>query len=88
LGLASLWALATLNLSDKAGAEHFFRLATTHGCAAQYYLMDSAFLAPHQQDAVVTHFRHQLSSRPRAQAETLVAMAPWQSNGRPTLETA
>jgi DNA-binding winged helix-turn-helix (wHTH) protein len=88
LGLASLWALATLNLSDKAGAEHFFRLATTHGCAAQYYLMDSAFLAPHLQDAVVTHFRHQLSSRPRAQAETLVAMAPGQSNGRPTLETA
>jgi len=88
LGLASLWALATLNLGDKAGAEHFFRLATTHGCAAQYYLMDSAFLAPHLQDAVVTHFSHQLSSRPRAQAETLVAMAPWQSNGRPTIETA
>jgi DNA-binding winged helix-turn-helix (wHTH) protein/Flp pilus assembly protein TadD len=88
LGLASLWALATLNLGDKAGAEHFFRLATTHGCAAQYYLMDSAFLAPHQQDAVVTHFRHQLSSRPRAQAETLLAMAPWQSNGHGTLETA
>ena len=88
LGLASLWALATLNLGDKAGAEHFFRLATTHGCAAQYYLIDSAFLAPHQQDAVVNQFRHQVSSRPRPQTETLLAMAPWQSNGRPTYETA
>ncbi len=88
LGLASLWALATLNLGDKAGAEHFFRLATTYGCAAEYYLLDSAFLAPHQQDAVVTHFRNQVSSRPRSQTETLIAMAPWRSDGPPASQTA
>ena len=88
LGLASLWALATLNLGDKAGAEHFFRLATTYGCAAEFYLLDSAFLAPHQQDAVVTHFRSQVSSRPRSQTETLLAITPWQSDGPPAIQTA
>lgn len=88
LGLASLWALATLSLGDKAGAEHFFRLATTYGCAAEHYLLDSAFLAPHQQDAVVTHFRSQVSSRPRTQAETLLAMVPWRSEGPPASQTA
>ena len=88
LGLASLWALATLNLGDKAGAEHFFRLATTHGCAAEYYLMDSAFLAPHLQDAVVDDYRRQVSDRPRPQTETLIAMAPWRNDGPTAIETA
>jgi tetratricopeptide (TPR) repeat protein len=88
LGLASLWALATLNLGDKAGAEHFFRLATTFGCAAEYYLLDSAFLAPHQQDAVVTHFRSQVNNRPRTQAETLLAMVPRRSDAPRAFETA
>jgi ABC-type amino acid transport substrate-binding protein len=75
LGLASLWGLAALNLDDKAGAEHFFRLAKTNCCAATYYLVDSAFLAPHQQDAVVTNYRRNGSDGPQAQTETLIAMA-------------
>jgi tetratricopeptide (TPR) repeat protein len=88
LGLASLWGLAALNLDDKAGAEHFFRLATTNGCAAAYYLVDSAFLAPHQQDAVVTNYRRKGSGRPQAQTETLIAMAPWRADGLRAMQTA
>ncbi|MCX5952359.1 MAG: winged helix-turn-helix domain-containing protein [Cyanobacteria bacterium] len=87
LGLASLWGLAALNLDDKAGAEHFFRLATTNGCAAAYYLVDSAFLAPHQQDAVVTNYRRKGSGRPQAQTETLIAMAPWRADGLKAMQT-
>jgi hypothetical protein len=88
LGLASLWGLAALNLDDKAGAEHFFRLATTNGCAAAYYLVDSAFLAPHQQDAVVTNYRRKGSGRPQAQTETLIAMAPLRADGLRAMQTA
>jgi DNA-binding winged helix-turn-helix (wHTH) protein len=88
LGLASLWGLAALNLDDKAGAEHFFRLATTNCCAATYYLVDSAFLAPHQQDAVVTNYRRNGSDRPPAQTETIIAMAPWRPDGFKAIQTA
>ncbi len=77
LGLASLWALATLNLGDKAGAEHFFRLATTNGCAAEFYLKDSAFLKFFDNDPVVKSHRSQVSNRAHSQSETLIAMAPW-----------
>jgi len=87
LGLASLWGLAALNLDDKAGAEHFLQLATTHGCAAAYYLVDSAFLAPHQQDAVVTNYRRKGSGQPRANAETLIAMVPWRPEGLRAIQT-
>ena len=76
LGLTSLWALATLNLGDKAGAEHFFRLATAHGCAAEFYLRDSAFLNSLKQDPVMKSFLNQISSRARSQSETLIAMVP------------
>ena len=88
LGLASLWGLAALNLDDKAGAEHFFRLATTHGCAAAYYLKDSAFLTPHQQDAVVTNFWRKENGQPRSHTETLIAMAPWRPEGIRAFQTA
>jgi len=88
LGLASLWGLAALNLDDKAGAEHFFRLATTHGCAASYYLGDSAFLAPHQQESVVSKNGHKGSGQPRSHTETLIAMAPWRPAAPMAIQTA
>jgi DNA-binding winged helix-turn-helix (wHTH) protein/Flp pilus assembly protein TadD len=88
LRLASLWGLAALNLDDKAGAEHFFRLAKTHGCAAAYYLEDSAFLAPHQQGAVMTNYERKESGQPRSLTTTLIALAPWRPEVLRAIETA
>jgi DNA-binding winged helix-turn-helix (wHTH) protein/Flp pilus assembly protein TadD len=88
LGLASLWGLAALNLDDKAGAEHFFRLATTHGCAAVYYLEDSAFLAPHQRNDVVKNYGRKGSGQSRSHAETLIAMATWRPEVLKVIQTA
>jgi tetratricopeptide (TPR) repeat protein len=88
LRLASLWGLAALNLDDKAGAEHFFRLAKTHGCAAAYYLEDSAFLAPHQHGAVVTNYQRKESGQPRSHTNTIIALAPWRPEPLRAIETA
>jgi hypothetical protein len=88
LRLASLWGLAALNLDDKAGAEHFFRLAKTHGCAAADYLEDSAFLAPHQHGAVVTNYQRKESGQPRSNTTTLIALAPWRPEVLRAIETA
>jgi hypothetical protein len=88
LRLASLWGLAALNLDDKAGAEHFFQLAKTYGCAAAYYLEDSAFLAPHQQGAVVTNYQCKESGQPRSRTNTLIALAPWRPEVLRAIETA
>ncbi len=88
LGLASLWGLAALNLDDKAGAEHFFRLATTHGCAAAFYLEESAFLAPHQQDALVKNYGRKGSGLLRPHTKTLIAMSPWRADALRAIQTA
>jgi DNA-binding winged helix-turn-helix (wHTH) protein/Flp pilus assembly protein TadD len=88
LGLASLWGLAALSLDDKAGAEHFFRLATTHGCAAAYYLENSAFLAPHQRDALVNNHGRKRIGQPPSHTGTLIAMATWRPEVLKATQTA